>query len=130
MLGLNYYNSAFDAAPNGIGATIMVRDGGGGYRRLVKNFGVWTVLHIYGKVNGCGADLATNIVQGAGGLAEYIDPEFAGLNPWMSMASTSTQGLLRLVCKISEVSSTAFPEALSSSPLLMAFEQRADAPLA
>ena len=63
MLGLNFYNSAIRAAPNGIGPTLMVRDGGCSYRRLVKTYGVWTILMIYGKVNGCGVDFVINILK-------------------------------------------------------------------
>ena len=102
MLGFNYYNSSFDAAQNGLGPTIIVRDGGGSFRRLVREFGVWKIMHVFGKVNGCGADYAMSTVQKASALKEYIELANAGQEPWMIVASTSEQGLLRMFCKISE----------------------------
>ena len=59
MLVLNYYHSAIDGAYNGIGSTIVVRDGGGNYYRWYKDAdgkGTATLGQVQSKGNGTGAD--------------------------------------------------------------------------
>ena len=102
MLGLNYYNSSLEAAPNGIGPTIMVRDGGTVFRRLVRLFSGWSILHVYGKVNGSGVDTVVNVVKLITSLKEYIDQDRAGKDPWVTIGSSSEQGLRKRVCNVKE----------------------------
>lgn len=53
MLSLDYHRSTLEAAPNGIGATLIVCDGGGNYRYDNMNL-------VYNKTNGTGADHVMN----------------------------------------------------------------------
>ena len=54
MLGCNYHGSPFQGSENGLGATILVADGGCSYRRLVKGEGRsgWRLDIIYSKAQG------------------------------------------------------------------------------
>ena len=64
MLSLDYHRSTLEAAPNGIGATIIVCDGGGNYR-----CDVGLVLK---KDYGTGADYVTNAYIKATEVPRYI----------------------------------------------------------
>ena len=64
MLSLNYHDSQFEGARNGIGATVTIRDGGGGYRSLTKKQqSTWEMNIMNTKMNGCGADTVIAAVK-------------------------------------------------------------------
>jgi hypothetical protein len=64
MLALDYHRSTLEAAPNGIGATIIVCDGGGNYRHELGP--------IYNKCNGTGADHVMNAFMKLVEVPRYI----------------------------------------------------------
>ena len=77
MLALNYHDAVVGGASNGIGATVIVRDGGGSYRRKFKDPGSGGLLlgQIYSKTYSTGADTCVNAVKKAMNAGSY-DPRF------------------------------------------------------
>ena len=63
MLCLNFHDSAIEAAPNGIGATLIIRDGGGSYR--IKRSSTDPPSQVNRKRNGTGADKVINAYKNA-----------------------------------------------------------------
>ena len=79
MLCLNYHGSVIEGAHNGIGATLIVRDGYGNYRRWFKDVsgGGGTVLgQVMDKNNGTGADFCVAALKKVTTIGKY-DPRFA-----------------------------------------------------
>jgi hypothetical protein len=64
MLSLDYHSSTIEPAPNGIGATVIVCDGGGNYRDELGPR--------YDKSNGTGADHVMNVYMKLYSVPRYM----------------------------------------------------------
>jgi hypothetical protein len=110
MLCLNYHGSVIGGACNGIGATLVVRDGGGSYRKLFKDpssseIGS-SVGQIYSKRNGSGADTCVSIYKSVVGISSY-DSRFKLSKELISELKRTTElGLMQESCNIVEVLGT------------------------
>ena len=99
MLTLDYHNKSIEGCSNGIGATIIVRDGAGNYRRWFKDSGGKQSLGpIFSKVNGCGADYVVSVYAAAVSISQYFDSADPSIQWIESIRKTSQMGLLASVC--------------------------------
>ena len=110
MLSLNYHGSVIGGACNGIGATLVVRDGGGSYRKYFKDpsssdTGA-TIGQIYSKRNGSGADTCVSMYKAVAGTRVY-DPRFDTSKEMISELKRTTElGLMQDSCNIVELHGT------------------------
>jgi hypothetical protein len=104
MLGLNYHGSVIDGAFNGIGATVVVRDGGGSFRQWFKdpNSGVLTTGQVMKKRNGTGADYVVGEYKGAVEIGAY-EPHFKPEGEVMTEMKRVTElSLVKETCNVYE----------------------------
>lgn len=104
MLSLNYFGSCIEGACNGIGATVLVRDGGGNYRESCKegtgaSEGA-TFQQMQKKANGTGADNTTNVLKmmTAPGIYDPLQP--AGDDFIVELKRTSEMGLMQASARL------------------------------
>jgi hypothetical protein len=106
MLCLNYHGSVIGGACNGIGATIVVRDGGGSYRRLFKDPSSsemgGTIGQIYSKRNGSGADTCISIYKSVTGIGVYDNRFKLSKELICELKRSSELGLMQEVCNTTE----------------------------
>ena len=110
MLCLNYHGSVIGGACNGIGATLVVRDGGGSFRKLFKDPSSseigGSIGQIYSKRNGSGADTCVSIYKSVVGISVY-DNRFKLSKELISELKRTTElGLMQESCNIVEVLGT------------------------
>ena len=99
MLAFNFYESCIGGASNGIGATLIVRDGGGNYRRFmpreVANEGQATPMYsVYDKSNGTGADTVINAIKEMTNVRGYWEESDVG-SEWFSEVRLCFFGLCK-----------------------------------
>ena len=118
MLALNYHGSMIGGASNGIGTTIVIRDGGGSFRKWFRdpstsnnanNTSMMTsesgLGQVYSKHNGCGADFGIGVYKSASSINSYY-PQFKTSEEVLSDLKRSSElGLLQEVCNMSEYGS-------------------------
>ena len=106
MLCLNFFDSMVGGAANGIGATVVVRDGGGSYRTLHKEFGdlVMLMKQIMHKNNGSGADMCVGIHKLYTSLRYYVKrlADCETDSCFSELKRTTELGLLQECCNIIE----------------------------
>jgi len=95
MQCLNFHNQAIRCAPNGIGATIVIRNGGGHYRRAD---GRRKELEVCNKTNGSGADITIGVLISMVGDLSIYDPQSPSLQMWDELRKSSEHGLLQRIC--------------------------------
>ena len=73
MLCLNYWGGVISGASNGIGATVVIRDGGGSFHRWFKDpmSGSMVLGQVMNKDNGSGADYCVGAYKKAVSIGEY-----------------------------------------------------------
>ena len=86
MQGLNFFGGVIEGAPNGIGCTIVVRDGGGHYRRQGGS------VEVCSKMNGSGVDTTMAVHKSLCGLFCACEDVFKEIR------QSSNMGLLLDVC--------------------------------
>jgi hypothetical protein len=108
MLALNFHGSEIGGASNGIGGTIVVRDGGGNYRTLLrKEPGSMDngshMLQLYSKKNGSGADMCVSLYKMYVELSGYSDKCVDhDIEVFSELKRTTELGLLQECCNIVE----------------------------
>jgi len=105
MISLNFHGSVISGAENGIGQTIIIRDGGGSYRRwykhpdsLEKNI----LGQIYQKKYGSGADFVLGKYKEYINIGLYHDALTLHQNLFSELKKTSEMGLMSDTCNITE----------------------------
>lgn len=97
------YGWIFQGAENGIGATLIVQDGGGAYRAVggENQFGI-----VFIKNNGCGADFVMSVLQAMLDI-EAMDPRLEGQfvkgvddHVFQAVKRSSELGLFMLTCNV------------------------------
>ena len=73
MFALNYHGTVIEGACNGIGATIIIRDGGGSYRKKYRSPGCEYEAQIFSKSNGTGADFVLGEYKSVTDISIYND---------------------------------------------------------
>jgi hypothetical protein len=75
MLCLNYHGSVIDGASNGIGSTVVIRDGGGSFRQWYKDVGSGVLMlgQVMSKGNGTGADHCVGAYKKVVSIGNYDD---------------------------------------------------------
>jgi hypothetical protein len=75
MLCLNYHGSVIDGASNGIGATVVIRDGGGSFRQWFKDVSSGGLMlgQVMSKGNGTGADHCVSAYKKIVNVGVYDD---------------------------------------------------------
>ena len=95
MLCLNFHNQAIQCAPNGIGATIFIRDGGGHYRRVDHEK---RSLEVCCKKNGSGADTTVGVLVSMLGDMSVFDAKSESVKVFEEIRKSSEHGLLEKTC--------------------------------
>lgn len=104
MLCLNFYGSVIDGASNGIGATLVVRDGGGSFRRWFKdaNSGTLMLGQLMHKGNSSGADHCVGAYKQAVAIGDY-DERFRMSREFITEIKRVTEvGLIQETCNTFE----------------------------
>lgn len=91
MLGLDYHRSTLEAAPNGIGATLIVCDGGGNYRQEGGAL-------VYSKTNGTGADHVMNAFMRLGEVPRYLRGCSFKCNYFEELKHATELSIVQTVC--------------------------------
>ena len=110
MLCLNYHDSMIGGACNGIGATLIVRDGSGNYRTFcrkdtnVENAAspVLSMGQIYSKKNGSGADMCVSIYKSQVNMSAYNSKCGMNVEGFSELKRTTELGLLQDCCNVIE----------------------------
>jgi hypothetical protein len=114
MLAINFHESVIGGASNGIGATIVVRDGNGNHRlfsnkdmSVVKmgeasNANQVGMYQIQSKTNGCGADKCVNCYREIVSLKEFCAQLVVASENFTEIKKTSEMGLLQGCCNVTE----------------------------
>jgi len=106
MLCLNYHDSVIGGAENGIGSTVVVRDGAGSYRTNHKEPGETNaqVKQVCDKNNGCGCDMCVGIHKAYTSMRKYsqrcADAEMDSC--FSELKRTTELGLLQECCNVIE----------------------------
>lgn len=106
MLCLNYHGSVIGGAANGIGATIVVRDGGGNYRRWFRDPSSSdsgpSLGQIFSKRYGSGADMVIGMYKIVIDIGLY-DERFRVKESFISeLKRTTEMGLMQDCCNVTE----------------------------
>lgn len=91
MLSLDYHRSTLEAAPNGIGATLIVCDGGGNYRCENMNL-------VYNKTNGTGADHVMNAFMKLTEVPRYTDSTMHKCAYFEELKHATELSIVQTVC--------------------------------
>lgn len=105
MISLNFHGSVIAGAENGIGQTIIIRDGGGSYRRWYKHpdSSEKNILgQIYQKKYGSGADFVLGKYKEYVNIGLYHDHLSLHHNFFSELKKTSEMGLMSDTCNITE----------------------------
>lgn len=105
MISLNFHGSVIAGAENGIGQTIIIRDGGGSYRRWFKHpdSSEKNMLgQIYQKKYGSGADFVLGKYKEYVNIGLYHDLLCLHHNFFSELKKTSEMGLMSDTCNITE----------------------------
>ena len=115
MLALNFQESSIDGASNGIGATLVIRDGGGNYRvfaykdlnpamlnELANGGTQVAMLALYSKGNGSGADMLVQRYRLMASPKAYTDHCTVGSENFEEIKKTSEMGMLMGCCNVFE----------------------------
>ena len=97
MLGLNYHDSVIQSACNGIGATIIICDGGGSYKKEYKNSGGKVVGPDYDKSNSTGADYVVGVYKSLININLYFDSKTLVDDVFQEIKRSSELGLLGVI---------------------------------
>ena len=95
MQCLNFHNQAIRCAPNGIGATIFIRNGGGHYRRVDHDK---KPLEVCSKSNGSGADITMGVLVSMLGDMAIFDANSESFKVFEEIRKSSEHGLLEKTC--------------------------------
>jgi hypothetical protein len=106
MLCLNFHDSVIGGAENGIGSTVVVRDGAGSYRTNHREKGESScqVKQVCDKNNGCGCDMCVGIHKAFTSMRKYsqrsADAEVDSC--FSELKRTTELGLLQECCNVIE----------------------------